>query len=307
MTLKSPSPQNGQTQASNDLQREVADRVTKRWEEQNKKERRAARISSLKNWFAIFLLCVMGCGGFYVWKRGGLEQCLMDAKSVIATVSDKFGDQKSKDTSQCDRYADAVKSFGSAKIDYWKNAPASDKPEKSAVPLDFLCLIPDDKGNPLILELHTAPGAKMTVKRISASLGTVDFPVEKFNSLIKKSPYLVVRDGRAYFADSRKPGLQKELPFPEKGALNPAAIAFGALYDVMHKLKVGKPDFRYAIKFSGKGTDEVLDVATVGFGESVDRKLLEKKVAEKIGLNIASEAVAIDAVIRMGRISIDAL
>jgi hypothetical protein len=206
-----------------------------------------------------------------------------------------------------DRYADAVKSFGSAKIDYWKNAPASDKPEKSAVPLDFLCLIPDDKGNPLILELHTAPGAKMTVKRISASLGTVDFPVEKFNSLIKKSPYLVVRDGRAYFADSRKPGLQKELPFPEKGALNPAAIAFGALYAVMQKLKVAKPDFRYAIKFSGKGTEEALDVATVGFGESVDRKLLEKKVAEKIGLNLASEAVAIDAVIRMGRISIDAL
>jgi hypothetical protein len=249
----------------------------------------------------------MGCGGFYVWKRGGLEQCLMDVKSVIAMVSDKFGARQSKDAPQCDWYGDAVKSFGSAKIDYWKNAPASDKPEKTAVPLDFLCLIPDNNGDPLILELHTAPGAKMTAKRISANLGTVDFPVEEFNRLVKKSPYLIMRDGRAYFADSRRPGLQKEMRFPEKGALNPAAIVFGALYDVMQKLKVAKPDFRYAIKFSGKGGVESVNVATVGFGESVDRKLLENTIAEKYNLNVSSDAVAIDAVIRMGRISIDAL
>ena len=307
MTLKSPSSQNGQTQASNDLQREVADRVTKRWEEQNKKERRAARISSLKNWFAIFLLCVMGCGGFYVWKKGGLEQCLMDAKSVIATVSDKFGARQSKDAPQCDWYGDAVKSFGSAKIDYWKNAPASDKPEKTAVPLDFLCLIPDDKGNPLILELHTAPGAKMTVKRISASLGTVDFPIEEFNRLVKKSPYLIMREGRAYFAESRGNAFQKKYSFPASGEVNPSRDMFGSLYNAMFELKVAKPAFKYGVKVLCKGEAEPVYVAVVGFGENVLRKKFEEKIAEKYGLDVSSDAMAIDALIRTGQVGIDTL
>jgi hypothetical protein len=147
----------------------------------------------------------------------------------------------------------------------------------------------------------------MTAKRISASLGTVDFPIEEFNRLVKKSPYLIMREGRAYFAESRGNAFQKKYSFPASGEVNPSRDMFGSLYNAMFELKVTKPHFKYGVKFLCKGESRPIDVAMIGFGENVLRKKFEEKIAEKYGLNVSSDAMAIDALIRTGLVKIETL
>jgi hypothetical protein len=321
MLLRPPNAQESRAQSSNELQREVADRVTQRWEEKNRKEKRAARIASLKNYLSLCILCGILGGGFYAYKSGMLDTWLgrfespaVSSAPTQTTQKEEFTVEKiaarpterSIDKEQAlDRYGEVVKSFGHVTIDYWKNAPDTDRPGKSVRPLVFYCLIPDSNGTPLILELHTASGAKMTAKRISASLGTVDFPIEEFNRLVKKSPYLIMREGRVYFAESRGNAFQKKYSFPASGEVNPSRDMFGSLYNAMFELKVTKPHFKYGVKFLCKGESRPIDVAMIGFGENVLRKKFEEKIAEKYGLNVTSDAMAIDALIRTGLVKIE--
>ena len=319
MTLRPPDAQGSRAKQSNELQREVADRITKRWEAKREKELRAARIANFKNYLAILFLLGVAGGGFYAWKSGILEQWLAGcgpAASSPGTGSalpqvengNRPGRRPNDDRMQAiDHYAKVVKSFGTVSIDYWKNAPESDRPAKAGKPIDYHCLIPDERGNPLILVLHTVPGAKMSVKRISASAGVVDFPADEFNRLSKISPYLIAREGRAYFAASRTNSSPDRFPFPADGEVNPSKIMFGALYGAMADLKVPKPGFRYSVKFESNGGFERIDVASVGFGDAVSRKSFEEKVSQRYGLDISSDAAAIDAILRMGRVQISPL
>lgn len=325
MTLRPPDAQGSRAKQSNELQREVADRITKRWEAKREKELQAARIANIKNYLAILFLLGVAGGGFYAWKSGILEQWFAGcdpAASSPGTGSalprqspptalpqvengNRPGRCPNDDRMQAiDRYAKVVKSFGTVSIDYWKNAPESDRPAKAGKPIDYHCLIPDERGNPLILVLHTVPGAKMSVKRISASAGVVDFPADEFNRLSKISPYLIAREGRAYFAASRTNSRPDRFPFPADGEVNPSKIMFGALYGAMADLKVPKPGFRYSVKFESNGGFERIDVASVGFGDTVARKMFEEKVSQRYGLDISSDAAAIDAILRMGKVEI---
>ena len=330
MTLHPPNAQGSRTQSSNELQREVAERVTKRWEDRHRKEKRAARIASIKNYCVICILCGILGGGYYVWTNGLLEKWLTKSDSIIPSVESRLVSHQNapkKNEQQVtkvevpsastinvadkeqilDRYSTIVKTLNSITIDYWKNAPTSDNPSKAGVPLTFLCLLPDDNGSPLILELQTAPGSKMKVKQVSASLGTIEFSMEDFNRLIKKSPYLIVREGRGYLADSHRNQLNEKLQFPTNGEVNPSKLVFGLLYGVMMEMKVPKPNFKYCVKFFTAGDNKPIVVATVGFGDIVNRISFEKKIAERYGLDVSSDSMAIDAVIRMGKFAIETL
>lgn len=327
MTLKPPDKQGVQSGSSNELQREVADRVTRRWEEARRKERRAARMAAIRNWFVIFVLCGILGGGFYAWKTGIIEQWLNGSDPGAVPSTDRIAVQRphseapTQDAEQLPKaavdtmadvdpsklYAEAVRSFTDVAFGRWKNAPASVRPDKSKVPLTFRCLIPDEQGKPLVLELRTAPGAKMGIRRFSPRLGVVDFKLERFNRLVKKSPYLIVRDGCAYFAKSGADYLAGPFPFPAGDEINPSRMDLGALYGVMETLKTAKPKFRYAVKFEVKGESAPIDVATVGFGESVPRKNFMEKLAAKYGLDVKSEAMALDALLRTGRVRITEL
>ncbi len=328
MPLRPPDTQGSKMQQANDLQREVADRITKRWEARREKELRTARIANFKNYLAILFLLGVAGGGFYAWKSGILEQWVsgcgpteispetepVKSRQSTPPVSPQAengkgtGNRPNGDKMQAiDHYAKAVKAFSTVSIDYWKNAPESDRPAKAGNPMDYYCLIPDKRGNPLVLILHTAPGAKMSVERVSANAGIADFPVDEFNRLSKMSPYLIAREDRAYFAASRSFSKPDKFPLPADGKVNPSKIFFGALYGVMADMKVAKPGFKYAVRFEGKGGTEPIDVAVVGFGESVSRKAFEEKISQKFGLDISSDSMAIDAILRMGRVQIEPL
>lgn len=327
MPLRPPDTQGSKMQQANDLQREVADRITKRWEARREKELRTARIANLKNYLAILFLLGVAGGGFYAWKSGILEQwvsgCVPAAPSPEAElvesrqstqVPPQTGNGKGTNNrpngdkmQAIDHYAKAIKAFSTVSIDYWKNAPESDRPAKAGNPMDYYCLIPDKRGKPLVLILHTAPGAKMSVERVSANAGIADFPVDEFNRLSKTSPYLIAREDRAYFAASRSFSKPDKFPLPADGKVNPSKIFFGALYGVMTDLKVAKPGFKYVVRFEGKGDSEPIDVAFVGFGESVSRKAFEEKISQKFGLDVSSDSMAIDAILRLGQVQIEAL
>ena len=330
MILKPPGKQGSSAKTANDLQREVAARVTQRWEEKHRKEVQAARMASIKNYVSLLILLVMAGGGFYAWKIGYFDQWLGSSAQINVAPSSCVQPTSSKSMSidrgeakvielpkapevqrdcgkQLDYYTEVVHSFRDVVIDYWKNAPDSDRPHKAGKPLTYRCLLADEQCKPLILELYTDPVAKMKAKRVSASVGLVDFPLKDFNSLIKKSPYLISIGRRAYVAESNGQSGQRSFSLPASGEVNPSKMMFGSLYDIMYDMKVSKPSFKYSVKFESKGDSNLIDVATVGFGENVHRKTFETKIADRYGLDVTSDAMAIDAVIRMGRVKIETL
>ena len=214
MILKPPSKQGSCAKSANDLQREVANRVTQRWEEKHRKELQVARMANIKNYTMLFILLGMVGGGFYGWKIGYFDRWFdssthihVASSSCAESTSDKLisiGKGEAKEIAlpkvsevqidcgkQLDHYTEVARSFRNVVIDYWKNAPDSDRPYKAGKPLTYRCLLADEQGKPLLLELYTDPVAKMKVRRVSASVGMIDFPLKDFNSLIKKSPYLI--------------------------------------------------------------------------------------------------------------------
>ena len=330
MILKPPGKQGRSAKSANDLQREVADRVTQRWEEKHRKEVQAARMASIKNYMMLLILLGMVAGGFYGWKIGCFDQWFGSPAHIhvvppscaestfdkpISTDKDKAkvidlpkaSDVQRDCGKQLDYYTEVVRSFKDVVIDYWKNAPDSDRPRKAGKPLTYRCLLADEQDKPLILELYTDPIAKMKVKQVTASVGVIDYSLKDFNSLIKKSPYLISIEGRAYVAESNGQSGQRSFPLPTTGVVNPSKMIFGSLYDIMYNMGVSKPNFKYSVKFESKGDANLIDVAAVGFGESVHRKTFEAKIADRYGLNVTSDAMAIDAVIRMGRVKIETL
>ena len=177
MTLKPPSKQGRCAKSANELQREVADRVTQRWEDKHRKEVQAARMASIKNYVSLFILLVMAGGGFYAWKIGYFDQWLGSSVQINVAPSSCAQSTSSKSMSidrgetkviespktlevqrdcgkQLDYYAEVVHSFRDVVIDYWKNAPDSDRPRKAGKPLMYRCLLADEQCKPLILESH---------------------------------------------------------------------------------------------------------------------------------------------------------
>ena len=83
MELKPPSLTTSTPTAYTSLQREAADRVARRYEEQRRKDRRRAFAARLKNFFAIVFLLALSAGGFYAWRSGKLDQWLKTSNQVI--------------------------------------------------------------------------------------------------------------------------------------------------------------------------------------------------------------------------------
>ena len=323
MELKPPKPVMSTSVEYNRLQREAADRVTQRFEEQRRKDRRRALAATIRNFVSVLLLLLLAGAGFYAWKSGMLDGWLGPGKTEPVDMegaerpASAFSGTNAKEVPtpavvvpkedkgvrdrNIDVYSEVVRQFRCAKVDYWKNVSDVDRPGKSASPLKFWCLTANKDTGSVILELSMSKGEKMKVRRLSASNGLVDSSETEFARLTAKEPYLVMREGRAYFAFKGKGRLPAEVPAPQKDkALNPGQVEFGDLYARFTDMKMNPPEFFYDVLFEVKGGSPVLKIATVRFGEDVPYRLFFSKVAEHYGLS-ESEAMAIDAILKLGK------
>ena len=126
MTLKPPKPQLPVSESANQLQREAASRVTQRYEEQCQKEKRREIRARIRSWLSILFLLGLCGGGYYVWRSGSLK----DWKQWADSITDRFlgaGDRAEDPLTALER------KFREAKVDYWQNAPAKDRPLESIV------------------------------------------------------------------------------------------------------------------------------------------------------------------------------
>ena len=324
MELKPPESVTPTSPVYNRLQREAVDLVTQRYEDQYHKDHHRLSVAAIKTTIeCIFLLVIAGLL-FYAWQSGlfdgGLNPELNDelataevagslALSAPDAESPEEVPQKEVDFKDAgkdvhdrnvDAYSEVVRQFSKAKVDYWKNAPDIDRPGKSGMPLKFWCLTADENEVAVVLELSMSADAKMKVRRLSASSGLVESSLDEFKRLTAKNPYFVMREGWAYFSTKGKGWLPATVPAPQKDkALNPGQVEFGGIYATFMEMKMQPPEFAYDVMFEVKG-GPVLKIATVRFGEEVAYGQFFSKVADHYGLS-ESEAMAIDAVLKMGK------
>ena len=306
MELKPPSLSGTTSQTGDNLQRQIAARVTHRWENEQRKKRRAATIGRMKSFAVFMVFCGIAGGGFYMWKTGMLDDCigmflpaeektsgsgnetieggLERIREISAQQTKPKAAQKENRNEAIDRYLAFGESLRAVRIDYWKDAPDRDRPGKSGVPIEFRCVVPDENGVPMFLELKTAPRQPMEITKISASTGAVKLKQQDFDRIVSDEPYLIVREDRAYLSIPKKRRQAALHPVPTgTDGFNPSKVEFGALYGVIRELKIAPPDFRYDVCFVANSSGDIVDVGTVGYGESVTLETVARKVAAHYG------------------------
>ena len=277
------------------LQHEAAMRVEARYLAEEKRRRHLLMMGRLKTiLFLIFLAALLG-GGYYAWHNGLWDEHLVlfginrtakspavppanespVAKPMVATKTE-VDMSVQKMAANIDAFNEASARFAEATVSYWKDAVADDKPKKNGPALDYMALVPDAKGGFDILNVRLAGDSSMKVQKLVQTRGPVDVPSAEFNKMVESTPYLVMREGRAYYCSAGKPARQTGFVVPAKGeGFNPSRLEFGALYDLALKSKIAKPAFRYDVFLDHKQFRKKLLVATVGFGEEVSRERFE--------------------------------
>lgn len=279
------------------LQHEAAMRVEARYLAEEKKRRHAQLIGRLKNLFLFLFLLIGGGGGFYAWRTGmfdairsafGLEHvdsgqekgltkgedAVVETSVAPAKVQNETPAVKQRKES-VEAPGKPMELFAGATVAYWKDAVSADKPSPKGQPLMYTALVPDAKGGCDFLKILLAGNNSMKVQRI-APPHEVDVPRAEFNKMVESTPYLVMREGRAYYCSAGKPVRQTGFAVPRKGEVfNPSRLEFGALYDLVFKAKLARPAFKYDVFLDHEHLKKKIPVATVEFGEEVAREFFE--------------------------------
>lgn len=298
------------SQEGNCLQRETAMRVQARIDAEMARKRSIERMQRLKSFLSLLFFVAVGVFCFLMWKSGRFDECLgkfgsrggasasqYDAEdkptevsdastkpTLVETVQSVLPGAKKKDDvtvgleDNIDLCNEAESMFAGATLDYWKNAVEADKPAKGKPPLVFVGAVPDGKGGRMLFELTLAHGKPLAVKRLSAAHGATSMTKAEFERQVAGKPYLVVREGRAYYCSAVDGGQERDsYPVPSKGkTLNPSRDEYGPLLVQLDELKVKKPSTRYEIILSLDKFKKKLPVAEIGFGEDVARASFEK-------------------------------
>ena len=329
MKLKPPSLTGTTSQAGDVLQRRIAERVTERWEKDQRKKRRAETAGKVKSFLAFTVLCIIVGGGFYLWRKGMLDGFLRSAPTVtdgknspasgsenvkiesmleeirasqVEQAKAKPIQKKEEKGKVSDRHVAFAESLKFVTIDYWRNAPEQDRPGKSTSPMEFRCVVPDENGRFVFLELRTAPHQPMKIMKVTASAGTVELTQQDFKELTSNNPYLIIREDRAYLSIPKNRQKTESYPVPAgTDGFNPSKAEFGSLYDVMRRLGMAFPDFSYDVYFMANGDEEAIPVATVGYGAAVTSDVIAKKVAAHHKMESMDESV-IKALMRKGQL-----
>ena len=279
------------------LQHEAAMRVEARYQAEERRRRHLQRMERLKVFllFLLFLAATLG-GGYYAWRKGLLDEHL--ARLGISRqqgVDDSFssvGDEPAAEDAvspaseearvvvkgiaeSIDAYNEAVGKFAGVSIAYWKDALPGDRPKKGDPDMDYTALVPAAQGGFNVLKIRLSGDNSMKIRCVTQTR-EVDVPRAEFNKMIETTPFLVMKDGRAYYCPAGKPVRRTGFPVPKKGgAFNPSRLEFGPLYDLVPKSKIAKPAFKYDVFLDHEQFKKKLPVATVGFGEEVTHELFE--------------------------------
>lgn len=279
------------------LQHEAAMRVEARYMEEEKRRRHLLLMERLKVFlcFLIFLAGVLG-GGYYAWRKGFLGEPLArfgifhqrevggsapaaaegtTVEESTATGHEEANEAVEEIAKSIDAYNEAVAKFAGVSIAYWKDALPADKPKKNDPPMDYTALVPNSNGGVSVLKIKLSGDNSMKIQRVTQTRG-VAVPRVEFNKMIESTPFLVMREGRAYYCPSGKPVRRTGYVIPRKGkGFNPSRLEFGLLYDLVAKCKIAKPAFKYDVFLNHGRIKQKIHVATVGFGEEVSRERFE--------------------------------
>lgn len=230
MELKRPR-QTGTTSRTGDcLQHEAALNVQARIDAEARRRRQRERAQFLRFLMRGLLVVVLVGGGSWAWQKGWFDKYLGEDEREFEPV----GDEAAADVSSSeDRNAsasvgvgtesegavDALRAaevkFAGATLGYWKNAAVEDRPVKGRPPLVFTGLVPDGKGGRMLFELTRVWGKPLTARRLAEGGGAQILSKAAFEKLVGAMPYLVVREGRAYFCSNAKE--RTAYPVPRRG------------------------------------------------------------------------------------------
>ena len=196
-------------------------------------------------------------------------------------------------------YDTVLRQFREARMDFWKNAPAEDRPGKVKEPLTFNCLVPETNSF-AVLALLCKPDGPMVVQRLTSTADPIELPEADFKQLTAEAPFLVMREGRSYFCT---PGKLSETTnaVPAYGeSMNPSKETFGVLYDLVFKLRIKRPDFVWQVSFQPREFETSIAICTARFGETVTRNRVYPKVRE--AMRIYQENLARQKAMRSMRV-----
>ena len=288
------------------LQHEAAMRVEARILAEEKKRRRARLVGMLKNLFAILFFLGFCGGGFYAWRSGMLDaiRSAPDSDGVASLPTQEAGSagqqpavnaetaEVKKIEESIDASNEAASRFAGVLVSYWKDAPASDKSSGNCPTMTYTALVPNADGGQDFLELTLSRDNSVKASRYTKTRGKVEISRAEFGKMVESTPYLVMREGRAYYCSAGKPGKSKGFPVPGKGeTFSPSRHEFLALYDQLQKVKIGNPPFKYEVFLDHVRFAKPLSVAIVGFGEEVARDKFEAAARAAVDDNAAVAAI----------------
>ena len=296
MELKKARPTGTTSASGNSLQHEAAMRVEERYRAEERRRRHAQMVKSIKNSFLMFLFLFIVGGGIYAWRTGMLDAARpalglggdgkgsesggnADAEGTNAPADSQTADLVVKRIEEhIDAFNETTARFEGATLAYWKDAIPEDKPAAKGPPLAYTALVPDAKGGRVFLDVRLAGDNSMKIRQLKRTRESAEISQAEFDKMIETTPFLVLREHRAYYCSAKKPFQKTGLPVPAKGKpFNPSRQEFGALYDQVLAAKLAPPAFKYDV-FLIHPTLKKIAVATVGFGEEVTREHFEAAI-----------------------------
>lgn len=313
MELKRPRQTGTTSRVGDCLQHEAALNVQARIDAEVRRRRQRERAQFLRFLMRGLLVVVLVGGGSWAWQKGWFDKYLGEDEREFEPVGDEAAADVSSsenrnasasvgEGTESEGAVDALRAaeakFAGATLGYWKNAAVEDRPVKGRPPLVFTGLVPDGKGGRMLFELTRVWGKPLTARRLAEGGGAQILSKAAFEKLVGAMPYLVVREGRAYFCSNAKE--RTAYPVPRRGtSFNPARNEYGALFDLLPDLKIRPPVGGYEVVLCLDRFKKDLPIATVRFGEEIPRSAFERAVR-----TLVDDAGACETILAHGKVRV---
>lgn len=226
-------------------------------------------------------------------EKAELEAKRAREKEELLKKRQQEREEEQKIRSLHERYVNVQAMLRNSIVDYWKNAPAAERPGASDKAATFVCLFPGSGNGYVFYEIRTEPGKPNRAFKLQDKQEPEPVPEADFNKLCGTSPYLVVRDlgtvsisgGKSYFVyPAGAPRRAKNFAVPdEAGVFNPSKEDFGELYEAIRALNMRRTAFWYRITVKSKALLNPMELPrNVYFGNEVGRQALRESIASEL-------------------------